>query len=232
MPTRRATTVWPRFILPITGYFRQRRSRLLLRSFPGLSTYLACDLGGSKHFWQSMPLEARPRRVEVLNIDRSEIDAAGVSDDPEPERFSFEVYDGRHIERPDGHYDLLLCNSVLEHVEPAARVALATEMGRVARRLFVQTPAKAFPVDPHFVMPLVHWVPRPIGRWLARISPWRVLTRADADEADRYFRTTRLLTRRELARLFPGGTVHVERFLGWPKSYVLVVNERASASPS
>ncbi len=94
-----------------------------------------------------------------------DINAAGLLDErPGGGSFSFEIYDGSVIPRPDGYYDLLLCNSVLEHVPLEQRAALSAEMARVGRQLFVQTPAKGFLIDPHFIMPLVHWVPRDVGR--------------------------------------------------------------------
>ena len=215
-------TVWRRFILPITGHFRAQRAQLLRDTFPDVDEFVVCDLGGSKHFWVSISAYVEPREVDVVNIDTHAIDVAGGSDRLDADRFRFEIYDGKHIDRPDDHYDLLLCNSVIEHVPPSERVALAAEMARVSRRLFVQTPARAFPIDPHFVMPLVHWLPRPMGRRLARVSPWRLMTRSSARQCDQYFDETRLLGKRELERLFPDGFVRVERVLGLPKSYVLI----------
>src|SRR4051812_34880950 len=53
----------------------------------------------------------------------------------------------------DGEFDLAYCNSVLEHVGPAARGALAREIARVARRYWVQTPAFSFPIEPHALLP-------------------------------------------------------------------------------
>jgi hypothetical protein len=225
-----SSALWHRVILKVTGHFRRRRGQLLTKTFPVLSSYRVCDLGGSRHFWLSAAIENRPERVEVLNITMEAINAAGIgASDAESDDFLFEIYDGVNIPREPGYFDLLLCNSVLEHVPRAARAGLAQEMTRVASRLFVQTPAKGFLVDPHFLMPLVHWVPRPLGRYLARVSPWRMLTHADNQRADDYFDNTQLLGRRELKRLYPGGTLVVERFLGMPKSYVVVVGQEQAS---
>lgn len=220
------STLWHRVILRITGFFRRRRGELLVSRFPELPSYLVCDLGGSRHFWQSTSLASRPHRVEVLNISMEDINAAGVDVTLEDGDFLFEVYDGSNIPRPSDYYDLLICNSVLEHVPPAERHALAKEMVRVAPRLFVQTPAKGFVIDPHFLMPLVHWVPRRWGRQLAAISPWRLLTRSDRTHTNGYFDGTQLLGRRELMSYYPMGRLVIERFLGMPKSYVIVVDGR------
>lgn len=218
-------SLWRRSILAVTGHFRGRRYRLLLERFPALRDYVVCDLGGSKHFWWSVSDDVRPRRVEILNIDEQGMDAAGFAGvEFDAGSFHFEVYDGRHIEREDDFFDLVLCNSVIEHVPPEQRPGLAVEMQRVAPRVFVQTPAKAFPIDPHFVMPLVHWIPRPLGRLLARVSIFRLLSGASLATTMRYFDGTQLLTRREMQRLFPDAAIHVERVLGLPKSYIAVID--------
>lgn len=216
------TRLWHRLILGVTGHFRRRRANLLIEVFPDVDGYVVCDLGGSKHFWWSVGGVLQPRRVDVVNVESSALDAAGVSEGLDS-RFRFLVYDGRRLDCEADHYDLLLCNSVIEHVPPPDRPALAREMTRASPRVFVQTPAYAFPVDPHFLMPFVHWLPRPVARVLVRVSPWRLLSRSDRSTTDRYFDETRLLKRAEVESLFPAATVHTERWCGLPKSYVAVV---------
>ena len=229
-----SSKLWYRFILKVTGHFRSQRGALLTQTFPDIASYRVCDLGGSRHFWLSAAVSPAPRSVDILNISMEDIDAAGVSEDqsPTPFPFTYEIYDGSNIPRSDKHYDLLICNSVLEHVSPERRSPLASEMARVAERLFVQTPAKGFPIDPHFLMPIVHWVPRRLGRQLARVSLWRILSRSNIAQTDQYFDGTQLLARRELQRHFPRGRIVVERFLRMPKSYVLILDADPQAKVS
>lgn len=224
--TTASIRLWHRLILAVTGRFRRRRVRLLLELFPNACNFEVCDLGGSKHFWQSVSSILRPRHVDVVNLESEALDAAGVSDLLDAERFRFVVYDGHRLDCEPDHYDFVLCNSVIEHVPPEGRAAFAAEIGRIAPKAFVQTPAYAFPVDPHFLLPAVHWLPRPIGRRLALVSPWRLLSRSDRATADRYFAETRLLRKAELQELFPDAEVLVERFFGLPKSYVAVIGRR------
>ena len=40
-----------------------------------------------------------------------------------------------------------------------------SEMLRVCRRVFLSTPNRNFPIDPHTLLPFAHWLPRP--RWEA-----------------------------------------------------------------
>jgi SAM-dependent methyltransferase len=110
----------------------------------------------------------------------------------------------------DGEFDLAYCSSVIEHVAPARRARLASELRRVGRGLYVQTPAWSFPVEPHALLPFAHWLPVPLRR-----RYWRLGVAGAFEEID-------LLRREELTALFPGTEIHAERFAGATKSWVAV----------
>ncbi len=44
------------------------------------------------------------------------------------------------------------------------------ELLRTSRRVFVSTPNGRFPVDPHTLLPLVHWLPRPLRHPILRLT--------------------------------------------------------------
>ncbi len=70
------------------------------------------------------------------------------------------VADGRDLPFADGEFDVAFSNAVVEHVggrEDQER--FVRELCRVADRVFVTTPNRLFPVDPHTLLPLVHWLP-------------------------------------------------------------------------
>ncbi|HEX3691880.1 MAG TPA: class I SAM-dependent methyltransferase [Solirubrobacteraceae bacterium] len=108
----------------------------------------------------------------------------------------------------DGEFDLAYCSSVIEHVAPQQRAAFAAELRRVARGWYVQTPARSFPIEPHALLPFVHWLPRALRR-----RYWR-LGAADPDEE------IDLLSRHELEELF--GPARAERLGPLVKSWVCV----------
>lgn len=60
----------------------------------------------------------------------------------------------------DGTFDVVFSNAVIEHVggEDEQR-RFVGEALRVARRAFVTTPNRWFPVEVHTRLPLVHWLP-------------------------------------------------------------------------
>lgn len=70
------------------------------------------------------------------------------------------VADGRDLPFADGDFDVAFSNAVVEHVggrEDQER--FVRELCRVAERVFVTTPNRLFPVDPHTLLPFVHWFP-------------------------------------------------------------------------
>ncbi len=90
----------------------------------------------------------------------------------------------------DGEFDLVYCSSVIEHVAPARRAALAAEIARVGRGFFVQTPAYEFPIEPHALLPAAHWLPVALRR-----RYWRLGAEGDWQEIP-------LLRRAEMEALF------------------------------
>jgi len=69
--------------------------------------------------------------------------------------------DGRALPFRDGEFELGFSNAVVEHV-PGGREGqrqFVAELCRVARRVFVTTPNRWFPLDPHTLLPFVHWLP-------------------------------------------------------------------------
>jgi SAM-dependent methyltransferase len=108
----------------------------------------------------------------------------------------------------DGEFDLVYCNSVIEHVPPARRAAFAAELRRVGRGWYVQTPAWSFPLEPHALLPFAHWLPPRLRRpyWKLGVSgKWEAIE---------------LLRRRELEALF--GPALPERVGPLVKSWVCV----------
>ena len=54
----------------------------------------------------------------------------------------------------------------------------AAEAMRVGRSLWIQTPNRWFPIEPHYLTPFVHWLPAPVRRRILRnFSVWGWVTR-------------------------------------------------------
>ncbi|HZK73331.1 MAG TPA: methyltransferase domain-containing protein [Clostridia bacterium] len=122
------------------------------------------------------------------------------------------VADGTRLPFADNAFHVVFSNSVIEHMSDHA--AFAEEIKRVGRRYFVQTPNRAFPLEPHVMMPLVNYLPK---RWQRR--PYRNFTlrgwlaRPDQSYVDWFVEHPNLLGRREMQRLFPGARLASGRSL-------------------
>lgn len=211
--------LWRRFVHPISSHFRRRRWRLVLAQDPSFLDRKVLDVGGSLHFWEKVGVDIASCDITIINIaaDAQSADAAGQAG-----LSHILLYDGRTIPFADGAFDWVICNSVIEHVPVAEREALVSEMMRVGRRFFVQTPAFAFPIEPHLVAPFLHWMPKRARYALARLGLWALLYRRTAAEIMAYVDEVSLLKLSDMRRHFPQADIHVERWCMIPKSYVAV----------
>lgn len=108
----------------------------------------------------------------------------------------------------DNEFDLVYCSSVIEHVPPSRRASFASEVRRVGRAWFLQTPARSFPIEPHSLLPGAHWLPPRLRR-----AYWRL-------GATGAWENISLLSRRELEGLF--GPASPERLGPFVKSWVCI----------
>ncbi len=175
------------------------------------------DIGGTPDNWQ---LIAVSPRLVLLNMPSAE-EVFG-----KDHTAQWVAADGRSLPFRDAAFDVVFSNSVIEHVgDAASQQRFASEVARVGRSYWVQTPNRWFPVEQHLLTPMVHWLPR---SWqstiLRRGTVWSALTRPTPDRRDfyieHYLRDIRLLGYREVARLFPGACIIRERFLGVTKSLI------------
>jgi SAM-dependent methyltransferase len=128
--------------------------------------------------------------------------------------------DGRELPFPDDAFDVAFSNAVVEHVggrEDQRR--FVHELCRVARRVFLSTPNRWFPIETHTLVPLVHWLPRrPRDRVFAALG------------RDRW-RGVELLDTRRLVELFPD-TVTTRLLEARITISVLAERSEAASAPS
>jgi ubiquinone/menaquinone biosynthesis C-methylase UbiE len=175
------------------------------------------DVGGAPETWDLMAV--RPR-VTLLNTPRTKEEMSRVAD--------WVAGDGRALPFADGAFDIVFSNSVIEHVgEAADQRRFASEVMRVGRGFWVQTPNRWFPVEQHLLTPFVHWLPAGWQRSIvSRFTVWSMLVRPSADRRrfylEHYLKEVRLLDAHEFASMFPGARILRERSCGWTKSLVAI----------
>jgi hypothetical protein len=210
--------------LPVVGKllrrFRARRMRVFAQRFEITGGTRVLDVGGTPALWGLLPVRhgCQPR-VTILNLPRAA-----------PERTSCDLVfaSGCALPFADRSFDIVFTNSVIEHVgDPAAQRRFADEIRRVGRGYFVQTPNRWFPVEPHLLTPLIHFLPRTWqGPIVRRFTVWQWMERPSEDRrafyVEHYLNDIRLLSHGDMSRLFPDATVIRERWCGWTKSLIAV----------
>lgn len=188
---------------------------MLLKAFPDLSRMTVIDLGGKVTFWTSAG--TRPAAVHIVNTEpqRAEL----------PNWIRADVADACALPPAISatSYDLVLSNSVIEHVGGhRARLALAESVHKLSDRHWVQTPYRYFPIEPHFLVPggqflPVAWRANVVRRWPLTASPT-----SDHEAAMRKVLGIELLGRQEMRYYFPHSQLWSERWFGVPKSLIAV----------
>jgi Methyltransferase domain len=199
-------------------YFRPRRKRAFMTLFPEVTSGASVvDIGGTSGWWR----EDFPKgiNISIVNIDDDHRDNVIESG------FKFYMADGRKLPFADGEFDLSFSNSVIEHVgDLGDQRRFAMEALRCGKKLYLQTPAKWFPVEPHMMTVFIQWLPFGLARRLVRyLSLWGLVAKPSQKQIDQMLLTTRLMTKRELQQIFPGARIMEEKFLGLTKSFIVIV---------
>ena len=188
---------------PVREFFQRRRLKNFLNEYAGCRNIL--DVGGAHYTWTFL---GRTAGVTVLNVLPPE-DTGGVD---------FVYGSGMDIPFQDQLFDLVFSNSAIEHVgSESDQFKFASEMIRVGKRVYCQTPSRLFPVDPHLSALFLHWLPK---RWLTptflrycTLNGWLWKRPYEYDVT--------WISKRKLRKMFPGCTIKTERFLLLPKSYIV-----------
>ena len=181
------------------------------------------DIGGTVRYWNLMKAEILEKcTITIVNLEvaKGANPRAGA---PEVGEFVFAVGDGRDLSGfRSNQFDIAHSNSVVEHVGTYSDMKrFAAETMRVGRAFYVQTPSIWFPIDPHYGMPVFHWLPLPLRAFvLSRFNVGFQKKRATYEQAMDYVEFVNLLDREGLRTLFPSSSICSERFLFLTKSLI------------
>jgi hypothetical protein len=195
--------------------FRQQR----MNFFKGLLTDLPkplriLDLGGNQVFWVNAGFHDHPDyEITILNLI------------PQPVRYSnLKSISGDATAMPEfdeGCFDLVFSNSVIEHLYSwENQEKMARESQRVGVKHFIQTPNRNFFMEPHYLLPFFQFLPRSMKYQVLVNTPLSRLKRWDKDLARQYVDEIRLLSLKEMKKLFPESHIWKEKFFGLNKSFV------------
>ena len=172
------------------------------------------DIGGTPEFWKDAGLDAADVEITLLNLDLVETDLPNVvsivGDATDLSAFA------------DKSFDIAFSNSVIEHLfNFQSQQKMAQEAQRVSTYHFIQTPNFWFPIEPHWVFPCFQYLPKTIKIFLTRyFNLGHIKHLKTWGDAKQQVEEIQLLSRSEMARLFPESTIWEEKLLVFSKSFV------------
>lgn len=205
-----------RLTAPITERSRRRRYERFMRLMTPRAEDRLLDLGVTNMEWRSSNfLEASypwPSQITAVAPVAAPAFVAAFPD------VKFVVADGRALPFGDGEFDIGYSNAVIEHVGSRdEQRRFAAEITRTCNRVFLCTPNRLFPVDPHTLLPFAHWLPRRV---------WNVVLRSTGNGHWATEQHLNPLSARDLVNLFPAGTnvrIERQRLLGLTSVLIAIV---------
>jgi hypothetical protein len=188
----------------LSNRFRQQRMRKFLELVPDGRTTRILDLGGTAAYWRALPALYDVPNVEITILNLG-------AEETVDRNLTIRSGDACATGLPDMAFDVVHSNSVIEHVGGWPKIeAMAREVRRLAPSYFVQTPNFWFPIEPHYKLPFVQYLPKRVRRIVTGGDPERI----------------RLLSPREMRALFPDAKLWRERIAGVAKSLVAIRDGR------
>lgn len=201
-------SVFYRVLRPYQEWSRKRRMRFYTALMDVKEGMSILDLGGLPKIWDSV---FQRLNLTILNLP-------GVIEGGASSHHTIRYVEGdacRINEFEEKSFDSVFSNSVIEHVgHTDKQAAFASEVRRLGRSYWVQTPSMWFPLEAHTGMPFWWFYPGWLRRYLLR--SWR----KKLPEWTEMIETTTVLTKKQMHRLFPEAKIVTETFWGIPKSYI------------
>jgi hypothetical protein len=192
---------------------RRKRWEKFALSFPDIKEMCVLDLGGTPNFWSNAPdVPAHVTAVNIAPLDGSERIDAVQGDACNPPASVI-----------NAAYDLVVSNSLIEHVGGhAQRARLAEVIHEAADRHWVQTPYRYFPIEPHWLAPGIQFLP--FEAKVRATMMWRFGNRFTTDRkiAISSVNEIELIGLTQMREYYPNSTIWCERMAGLIKSMVAI----------
>lgn len=196
--------------------FRAKRlqefERLFFTQFSDFEKIEILDVGGASYFWNHSKLLSFPGlRITLLNLHLEE------TNHPALQAVQGNATDMSEFR--NGQFDLVFSNSVIEHLYTIEQQQkMASEILRVGKKYFIQTPNVYFPIEAHYALPFAQYYPKAFLHFILTKTKLSRLKKWSSAEASQYQEEIRLLTTQEMKSLFPGASILKEKTLGLTKS--------------
>jgi ubiquinone/menaquinone biosynthesis C-methylase UbiE len=203
----------------INQYFREKRFKLfsqLVNKLPANKTLKILDIGGTQVFWERMNFtENKNVHITILNLNASPVkykNFVGIAGD---------ATNLSHFQ--DKFFDIVFSNSVIEHLySKENQKKMASEVKRVGKNYYVQTPNYYFPVEPHWLFPFFQFLPFSARVFLTNnFNIGHFKKCKNKQTAVNRVSGIKLLTKKEMKELFPEARMYEETVLGLAKSFTV-----------
>jgi len=122
---------------------------------------------------------------------------------------------------PDKSFDIVVSFAVLEHVGSYDNQShFVQELLRVGKKVFLTTPDRAFPIEVHTFLPLIHWLPQEMHQRLLRMLKMSFWSKTE---------NLNLLDEKTLLKLFGDSSnvvVHKNKTFGLSSNLLAVAGEK------
>jgi len=175
------------------------------------------DIGGTCNYWELMNTHHRKNfKPIIVNISKDCLKnyiCNGIKGDGKSLLFI-----------KDKSLDVAYSNSMIEHLLSFEEQSeMARNINRIAKNYFLQTPAFVFPLEPHFLFPFFHWLPRKVRMLLVSKFKLGWFERCkNKMEAEKLVDSIRIMKKKEIKQIFGNVEIITERFFFIPKSYMVM----------
>ena len=128
----------------------------------------------------------------------------------------------------DKQFDILFCSAVLEHVgDYEWQIFFVQECLRVAKKIYLTTPNRWFPIEFHTYLPLFHWLPQQLHQRILKMLGMEFWAKTE---------NLNLLSVGELHNIYNilcsigcvciKSTIYKNRLFGWVSNLILYMEEK------
>lgn len=160
------------------------------------------DIGGTQNYWEMMKYtDPNLIQVTLINIDDKKVTL------PNFTAIKMNALD-LNIFKFD--CDIIFSHSLIEHIDHEKFAYIVKNFNKP---YFIQTPNKYFPIEPHFLFPMLQFFPIWLKYWFVRTY---------RKELESEVETINLLSKKELKKLFPNTQIYGGKILGIAQSFVVI----------